>query len=211
MSSTAPSTQTPAQERALALMAERDQVDQQLQAHISTLTSHGVTMSTRLVDGQGFPRADLDLVAIRTTRVRVIELRNDRTRLTNEIAQALADVHNSLPPQPASEGKINGVDGTIEPSPASTPGVTLLAPFARVDGVAPGSPAQQAGLQREDLILAFGDLTARSFSGSSLQPLAQLVTSHENRPLTVRIKRNGSEMNLSFTPRSGWGGRGMLG
>ncbi|KAG9089664.1 putative 26S proteasome regulatory subunit, partial [Ceratobasidium sp. UAMH 11750] len=67
------------------------------------------------------------------------------------------------------------------------------------------------GLQREDLILAFGDLTARSFSGSSLQPLAQLVASHENRSLSVKIKRNGNEMSLNFTPRSGWGGRGMLG
>ncbi|KAG9105260.1 putative 26S proteasome regulatory subunit, partial [Ceratobasidium sp. 392] len=87
----------------------------------------------------------------------------------------------------------------------------LLAPFARVDGVAPGSPAQQAGLQREDLILSFGDLTAQSFTGSSLQPLAQLVASHENRSLNIKIRRNGSEMSLSFTPRSGWGGRGMLG
>ncbi|KAG8705840.1 putative 26S proteasome regulatory subunit [Ceratobasidium sp. 394] len=217
MSSTTPTTaRTPAQERALALMTERDQVDQQLQAHISTLTSHGVTMSTRLVDGQGFPRADLDLVAIRTTRVRVIELRNDRARLTDEIARALEDVHSSPPSQPVSEVKINGVNGTLEPSPASTPGITesrprLLPPFARVDGVAPESPAQQAGLQREDLILAFGDLTARSFSGSSLQPLAQLVASHENRSLSVKIKRNGNEMSLNFTPRSGWGGRGMLG
>ncbi|KAG9119026.1 putative 26S proteasome regulatory subunit, partial [Ceratobasidium sp. 392] len=137
MSSTSSSTsRTPAQERALALMVERDQVDQQLQAHISTLTSHGVNMSTRLVDGQGFPRADLDLVAIRTARVRVIELRNDRTRLTDEIAQALADVHNPSSSQPVSEVKINGVNGTLEPSPAGTPGVAelrpqLLAPFAR--------------------------------------------------------------------------------
>ncbi|KAG8763104.1 putative 26S proteasome regulatory subunit [Ceratobasidium sp. 428] len=208
-------TRTPAQERAFSLMAERDLVDEQLQAHISTLTSHGVNMSTRLVDGQGFPRADLDLVAIRTARVRVIELRNDRTRLTNEIAQALSDVHSSPLSQPASEVKTNGINGTLEPSPAGTPGVSevprLLIPFAKVDGVAPGSPAQQSGLQREDLILSFGDLTARSFSGSSLQPLAQLVASHENRPLNVKIKRNGSEMSLSFTPRSGWGGRGMLG
>jgi 26S proteasome non-ATPase regulatory subunit 9 len=202
-SATAP---TPARERALALMAERDVVDQQLQAHTSTLSSQGANMSTVLVDGQGFPRADMDIVAVRTARVRVIELRNDRARLTDEIAQALADVHSSAASQPVSDVKINGIDGVAGQSPAGTPDVTephpqILAPFARVDGVAPGSPAQQAvselnlrlaipilsdllgifqGLQREDLILAFGDLTTQSFSNSSLQPLAQLVASHAN-------------------------------
>ncbi|KAF8606831.1 hypothetical protein BDV93DRAFT_520453 [Ceratobasidium sp. AG-I] len=211
MSSTT-STRTP-QERALSLMAERDLVDQQLQAHTSTLASQGVDMSTRLVDGQGFPRADLDLVAVRTARVRVIELRNDRARLTDEIAQALADVfsaNEATQSTPAPE--INGVSSITEDSHSNTPEPHVqLLPFAKVDGVAPGSPAQQAGLQREDMILSFGDLTSRSFPDSSLQPLAQLVASHENRPLAVKIKRNDRELNLTFTPRSGWGGRGMLG
>ncbi|KAJ1303310.1 hypothetical protein OPQ81_011507 [Rhizoctonia solani] len=221
MASTQPTPAlTPAQEQAFALMAERDQVDQQLQAHISILSFHGVDMSTRLVDAQGFPRADIDIVAVRAARVRIIELRNDRARLTNEIAQALVDVHNTAPQNPTSV-KINGANGISGPSPGGTPEPIAapqtpaepqsLVPFARVDGVAPGSPAQQAGLQREDLILAFGSLTARSFSNSSLQPLAQLVASHENRQLPVRVRRSGSEITLDFTPRSGWGGRGMLG
>ncbi|CUA68788.1 26S proteasome non-ATPase regulatory subunit 9 [Rhizoctonia solani] len=213
---TSTSARTPAQEQAFALMAERDQVDQQLQAHISILSSHGATMSTTLVDAQGFPRADIDIVAVRTARVRVIELRNDRARLTDAIAQALVDVHNTAPQNPVGV-KINGVNGVSGPSPAGTPEppatiqALTLVPFARVDGVAPDSPAQQAGLQREDLILTFGGLTAQSFSNSSLQPLAQLVASHENRQLAVKVRRNETEVTLDFTPRSGWGGRGMLG
>ncbi|CAE6415924.1 unnamed protein product [Rhizoctonia solani] len=217
MASTQPTpARTPAQERALALMSERDRVDQQLQAHISILSSHGVDMSTRLVDAQGFPRADIDIATVRPARVRVIELRNDRARLTDEIAQALVDVHSTAP-QNSSSVKVNGVNGIYGASPASTPEpdtsaqLQSLVPFARVDGVAPNSPAQQAGLQREDLILAFGSLTARSFSNSSLQPLAQLVASHENQQLAVKVRRNGSEITLDFIPRSGWGGRGMLG
>ncbi|CAE6413808.1 26S proteasome non-ATPase regulatory subunit 9 OS=Bos taurus GN=PSMD9 PE=1 SV=1 [Rhizoctonia solani AG-1 IB] len=217
MASTQPTpVRTPAQERALALMAERDRVDQQLQAHISMLSSHGVDMSTRLVDAQGFPRADIEITTVRPLRVRVIELRNDRTRLTDEIAQALADVHSAAPQNPTSV-KVNGVNGISGLSPASTPEPEALVqpqslvPFARVDGVAPNSPAQQAGLEREDLVLAFGSLTAQSFSNSSLQPLAQLVASHENQQLAVKVRRNGSEINLDFIPRSGWGGRGMLG
>ena len=81
-----------------------------------------------------------------------------------------------------------------------------LTAFARVDGVAPGSPAADAvssssqrihplnliivmgqGLQREDLILAFGSLTFSGLSASvpvsapsRLAPLATLASSHEN-------------------------------
>ncbi|KAF8755323.1 26S proteasome non-ATPase, regulatory subunit [Rhizoctonia solani] len=210
MASTQPTL--PAQERALALMAERDQVDQQLQAHISILSSHGADMSTRLVDAQGFPRADIDITTVRAARVRVIELRNDRARLTDEIAQALVDVHSTAPLNSAAI-KINGVNGISGPSPAGTPEPEasiqpqLLVPFARVDGVAPNSPAQQAGGPH----FGIRSLTARSFSNSSLQPLAQLVASHENRQLVVKVRRNASEITLDFTPRSGWGGRGMLG
>lgn len=144
MSSAAPA-RTP-QERAFALMAERDLVDQQLQAHTSTLTSHGANMSTSLVDGQGFPRADLDLVAVRTARVRVIELTNDRIRITDEIARVLAEVFSANGDAPATPApNINGISSTTEVSSSGTPEPPAqLLPFARVDGVAPGSPAQQA-------------------------------------------------------------------
>ncbi|ELU38247.1 hypothetical protein AG1IA_07708 [Rhizoctonia solani AG-1 IA] len=207
MASTQPTpARTPAQERALALMAERDQVDQQLQAHISILSSHGADMSTRLVDAQGFPRADIDITTVRAARVRVIELRNDRARLTDEIAQALVDVHSTALLNSAAI-KINGVNGISGPSPAGTPEPEasiqpqLLVPFARVDGVAPNSPAQQAGgphfgIREFDcaIVLKLVSTTPRTASG-----------------LTRELRRNASEITLDFTPRSGWGGRGMLG
>lgn len=146
MSSTQPNlVRTTARDRALTLMAERDLIDQQLRTHISILSSHGADMSTRLVDAQGFPRADMDIVAVRTNRVRIIELRNDRARLTDAIAQALEDVHSSA--RVSTAVKINGAIGASDYSSSSTPEPPLLSslvPFARVDGVAPGSPAQQA-------------------------------------------------------------------
>ncbi|KAG9315719.1 hypothetical protein JVU11DRAFT_3366 [Chiua virens] len=68
------------------------------------------------------------------------------------------------------------------PAPAEAPSAPKmdvdenLSPFAKVDGIAPGSPAAQAGLRREDLIVKFGLLTSASFSSSSLEPLADLVS-----------------------------------
>jgi 26S proteasome non-ATPase regulatory subunit 9 len=69
-------------------------------------------------------------------RVRVIELRNDLKALTDQIALALQDVY---PPEP--EGSSIAVDvesGNLHSS------VSDDAPFATVNGVAPGSPAAQA-------------------------------------------------------------------
>ncbi|KAN0087627.1 26S proteasome non-ATPase regulatory subunit 9 [Tylopilus felleus] len=161
-------------------------------------------MTTPLVDSEGFPRADLDVYAIRSARARIIQLRNDLKYTMDEIEKALQKVYDPsfAPPTPP-------------PAPPAPPNSTVteerLSPFAKVDGVAPGSPAVQAGLRREDLIIKFGDLTAASFSASSLQPLAELVGRNENRELRVQVLRDGQELSLQFTPRSGWGGRGLLG
>ncbi|EEB89905.1 hypothetical protein MPER_11949, partial [Moniliophthora perniciosa FA553] len=78
-------------------------------------------------------------------------------------------------------------------------------------GVAPGSPAAEAGLQREDLVLKFGDLIHTSFTSWSLQPLSAVVASNENKNISIRVLRGEKTIFLSLTPRQGWGGRGMLG
>ena len=88
------------------------------------------------------------------------------------------------------------------------------------------------GLLREDLILSFGSLTKSSFSSNALTPLANLVAANENvsaswsqcaamlycnshaiqRELLVRVLRPGDQVvTLTFIPRKGWGGRGLLG
>ena len=79
-------------------------------------------------------------------------------------------------------------------------------------------------------MLSFGSLTRASFpSASSLQPLAEFVSTRENvsrvaritvslplrylqREISVKVMRgSGETIDLTFTPRSGWGGRGLLG
>lgn len=74
----------------------------------------------------GFPRADIDVWLIRHTRVRIIELRNDVSALTEEIS-----------------GQLNLV---YDPSLASTQS-NKRGPeeaFAKIDSVASGSPAATA-------------------------------------------------------------------
>lgn len=174
MGFTLPSPTSPAAQ-AQALMTKKSQIETEIQSHVSILRSNNIDMTTPLVDSEGFPRADVDIYAVRRARVRIIELRNDLRDVTDEIGKVLEEVY-ARPPE--VESRAQGDDTSQKPE--NEEGVQL-APYARVDGVAPGSPAAEAGLQREDLILKFGSLVKSSFSSpSNLTPLATLVSQNEN-------------------------------
>ncbi|KAF9241122.1 hypothetical protein BU15DRAFT_45115 [Melanogaster broomeanus] len=199
-----PSPESP-RELARALMARKDVIEAEIDTQLSILKANSCDMTTPLVDPQGFPRADLDVYTIRSARSRVIALRNDLRDVTNEIGKLLEQIYDPslAPPPPLAPAEAAAGSGAQGEGP--------LLPFARVDGVAPESPAAEAGLRREDLITKFGHLTKASFSAASLQPLAELVNNNENRELQVQVLREGQDLLVRFTPRKGWGGRGMLG
>ncbi|KAL1950329.1 hypothetical protein VTO73DRAFT_5453 [Trametes versicolor] len=185
-----------------SLMARKDAIEAEMEAQLSVLQSNSVTMDTPLVDSEGFPLADVDIWAVRHARVRIIELRNDLKALMDKIMLALQTVYDpSAQSQPAPAAETT-TDHASNGSPQ---------PFARVDGVAPDSPAASAGLLREDLVISFGPLTKSSFGTSSLQPLAELVAAQENQEVIIEVLRSDHRVRLTFIPRRGWGGRGLLG
>ncbi|KAI0632062.1 hypothetical protein C8Q77DRAFT_1123702 [Trametes polyzona] len=192
---------TAAVDNVRSLMARKDAIEAEMEAQFSILQSNAVDMNTPLVDPEGFPRADIDIWAVRHARVRIIELRNDHKALMDKILIALQDVYDPSTQSQSSSATVSSADPDDAPQP-----------FARVDGVAPGSPAASAGLQREDLVLSFGPLTKSSFATSSLQPLAELVAAQDNNEVAIEVLRdNGRRVRLIFIPRRGWGGRGLLG
>ncbi|KAJ7175884.1 hypothetical protein C8R46DRAFT_1079909 [Mycena filopes] len=175
-----------------ALMLEKENIEAQLQLQGAILASNGATLDSPLVDADGFPR-DIDIYAIRKARVRVIELRNDLTAVMNNLAIALQSVYDpALAPPDTAQSTSDGK------------------PFAKVNDVSSGSPAADAGLQRGDLVVKFGTLTQQSFSSSSLTPLVEVVASHENRSIPLKVLRSEQAVFLSLTPKA-WGGRGLLG
>ncbi|KAF8899717.1 hypothetical protein CPB85DRAFT_1327247 [Mucidula mucida] len=176
-------------EQIRALTAEKESIEAQLEAQISVLKANNSTMQSPLVDPDGFPRADIDIYAVRGARVRVIELRNDLGGVMNKIGTALERVYDPAivaQEAPSEEGEQK--------------------PFAKVNGVAPGSPAAEAALQREDLIIKFGSVV----QGSPLQAVAELVGTNENRSITIKVLREDKVVFLTLVPKK-WGGRGMLG
>jgi 26S proteasome non-ATPase regulatory subunit 9 len=120
-------------ERANQLMESRSNIEAELEAHFSILKANDVTMETPLIDREGFPRADVDIYAVRGARKRIVELRNDLKAIMEEMATALESIY-ALP-------EANGVGST---SSAEEEGGDQPKPFARVDGVAPNSPASDA-------------------------------------------------------------------
>jgi len=197
MGFTLPSPESPL-EQARTLMAQKSNIEAELETHISILKANNVTMQTPLVDVEGFPRADIDIYAVRGARVRIIELRNDLKAVMDAVGKALEGIYDP---------SLTSQQSTQNDSSSERP----LKPFAKVDGVAPGSPAAEAALQRGDLVVKFGQLDENSFKSNSLQPLANLVAENENRSISIRVIRSDKTVFLTLTPRKDWGGRGMLG
>lgn len=109
------------------LIASKNRIEVEIKSQAAILRANNATLDSPLTDRDGFPRADIDVWAVRHARVRIIHLRNDFSSLVDKIATALEHVHNSHSAK---------ADDNMETPPHS------LIPFARVDTVAPSSPAQ---------------------------------------------------------------------
>ena len=98
-------------------------------------------------------------------------------------------------------------------------------PFARIDAVAPHSPAAHAGLQEGDIIRQFGHITSSSMS-DPFHEVAQLVPRAAGQQaailLIIQRRANDDDHTSSLTPDNPppqtirltpkpWEGRGLLG
>ena len=99
-------------------------------------------MNSPLVDPEGFPRADIDVYTVRLARAAIVRLRNDHRAVVEEMGRVLQVVYAPGDSQPLVNGTntagCNGTNGTLNDTS------TLQPPLAKVNSVAPGSPAAQA-------------------------------------------------------------------
>ena len=89
--------------------------------------------------------------AVRTTRARIIWLKNDYKDLMSRIEKGLHEHHARLA---AQANDPTAAQQTHQE--ASAPPAALEAPFAKVNSVVAGSPAETAGLRVGDSITKFG-------------------------------------------------------
>ncbi|WOO81170.1 26S proteasome non-ATPase regulatory subunit 9 [Vanrija pseudolonga] len=205
-------------EYATALMQRKDEIEKEIDALKDVLASHNATTDTPLVDPEGYPRGDIDVYAIRHARAALARLYNDRSEVTRRLATALEQAFQpgasssngaTAPAAPAAPpaAAINGHRDNADAS--DIPDVWPDRPIALVNSVADNSPAAAAGLQARDVIYSFSGITAASPGG--MQAIGPVVARSEGSPLTLLVQRGNERKLIRLTPRSGWGGRGLLG
>lgn len=138
---------------------------------------HNVNMNTALTTFDGYPRADIDVAQIRTTRARIVRLKNDHKALMAKLDVVVQEAFAKGAQQSSSAA----VPSTSEAQPTrslATPVPTMEAPFAKVNTVVPNSPAESAGLKAGDRITKFG--SANFTNHERLAKVAQVVQQSEN-------------------------------
>ncbi|KAF8976674.1 26S proteasome non-ATPase regulatory subunit 9 [Entomortierella lignicola] len=210
--------------QAQALVKQKDDIEAEIKKTQDELQSQKVGMTDRLVDSQGFPRSDIDLVVVTTARSNIVRLKNDHKAIMLKIEEALHAVHaesraedekhkaeRKLQEETTGTSSSSSSTGTTTANSSSQLEEKPLQPFARVNAIAPDSPAKEAGLLQGDRIVSFGIVDIRT--PNVLPSLSQHVQSRENKPIVVKVLRGDSTdlHSLILVPKQGWGGRGLLG
>ncbi|PPJ61253.1 hypothetical protein CBER1_06731 [Cercospora berteroae] len=189
------------------LITQKQNLEAELSALGSVLDSHGVNMTTPLTTPDGFPRSDIDVAQIRTTRARIIRLKNDHKTAMKSLEEAVHEQFAAGKTPDEIPAQASG-SATTRAAPVVEP------PFARVNAVVPSSPAEQAGMKVGDKVTKFGWATWTNHE--RLAKVAEIVQQNENRMILVKVLREGEEAisqshEMQLTPRRDWGGRGLLG
>ncbi|KAK2739210.1 putative 26S proteasome regulatory subunit [Myotisia sp. PD_48] len=175
-----------------ALLDEKQSIETELKQLSDVLKSHEVDMHTPLLTADGFPRADLDIAQIRTTRVRIIRLRNDYKDVLGYVESGIheyfANIHNAAGVDLPQNSTQNTARSSQPPTLARPPQdvqqlldgwdqEVIEAPFAKVNNIFDGSPAAGAGMKLGDKILRFGDITW--VNHENLTKVADVVQNNE--------------------------------
>ena len=124
-------------------------------------------------------RLDANNVTVRTTRARIIHLRNDYKALMSKIEVGLHEHHAAYQ---ATNSPASGSNSAAGSSGTTAQGV-LDTPFARVNSVVAGSPADQAGLKVGDRIRKFGNVDFMNHE--KLSKVAEIVQRNQGASTAI--------------------------
>ncbi|OEH73874.1 26s proteasome non-ATPase regulatory subunit [Cyclospora cayetanensis] len=141
-------------------------LEERMEAIASFLTSEGMPgLKGPLVDEEGFPRADIDVHAVRSARNQLACLQTDYREVQRKLEEILLRVHAEsakaqidqqdlrAPKQPDTT-EVAGEQDEVPPPPIEDEGPA----FAVVDVLQPGGPSGIAGIAAGDRVLRLGTL-----------------------------------------------------
>ena len=171
----------------MELMKQKDVIEKAIMDTTEYLENApgGAGVKGKLVDDEGFPRADLDIMEIRKMRNRLACLQTDHVAVMKQIEQGLYRLHEEhYKKEEVKEGApIESViqrpeekASTSEPLQSTIP--ELKIPFAWISDVIADSPAEAAGLKVGDAIYKFGNVD--STNHENLTAIVNLVKQELN-------------------------------
>jgi len=202
-------------DRLLALQTKKRQVEEVLDETMARLQTAGCLNDEPLVDAEGFPRADIDIISVVHDRKQLKELKNDHKAIMKEMEEGLHRLHaldrrhgdwddNAVRARAVhveAEAPVQVVDAV-----ASAPDPRR--PFGFVDEVFENSPANLAGIRVGDEVVRCRHVTYET--PNALEALARVVRECENEEVVVVVKRGAAVVQVTLVPAV-WAGRGLLG
>jgi 26S proteasome regulatory subunit N4 len=175
-----------------------------------------------LVDEEGFPRADVDLYAVRTARHTVATGKNDLSALEDTLHELLGELHEcttetskrQMDEDDAMRAQRKRETEALQRRQQQIATMRRKTPFLVVDDVASGSPAAHAGMCPGDIVIALGKFEAEGFATSGLRGLSMEVALNEGLVMTVWVIRSEGNyketLELPLVPQR-WRGDGLVG
>lgn len=198
-------------------MSEKEAMESKISEYGNILANNAnVGMDGPLIDGDGFPRNDIDVYQVRQARQQIICLQNDYKALMKEIEKQMHKLHSEAAESQTQLLSINTATLRLEGDndvPTTSMSPPLVVPpvkvIVKVNMISPGSPAEEAGLRVDDEILEFGTINSRNFQ-NNLTQISDLVRHMQNKRVPLKVLRMGQQLDMILIPKS-WSGRGLLG
>lgn len=205
----------------LDLDKKRLKMEEEIMSLTNFLNTEGMPgIEGKLTDDQGFPLQNIDIMAVRTARNKLILLQNDLKNLMISIEKNMQEYFNSDREkriQESSKEKIN-IEEPISISvyeENKSPSISLKVPFAWIGSIAANSPAEESGLKINDGIINFDKTVYYGVNSNPLQTIAEIVNRKIGEKIQVEIVRKDEEynshyLNITLIPHQ-WSGQGVLG
>lgn len=175
-------------EHALALIKQRENLEQEIEETYGLLKSHKVDRNDPLVSPDGYPRHDIDVATVRQLRVQLIRQENDMKALLEQIRNSLTTAFpkNGLAPSVSVSSVFTSSSPVVDASSDSHSKGPQ--PFCEVRSVVSNSIGDQAGLAAGDRIVKFGNATKIADLGNEVRSHM-----HSQSPLVVLVAKNKTE------------------